>query len=258
MDNQTNFSQDHYWQLLSKKLAGEATAAELETIETTLLQNPDLQHQADMLSQMWKQNSQKELSGSEAAYMRHLMKHKENFFTELPHIDEEPLHFTKPDISEPSLTRKFLFNRTAMAFVAIAFIFVSSWLIFFNGNKKENKAVATAASSIVTKNGNRTKITLPDGTQVWLNAGSKLDYNNLLYNKDLREVTLSGEAYFDVVKNADKPFLVHTHNFKIKVLGTAFDVKSYPEDKRIRSKPDTRLSGSNRSRQTGKIYSAPQ
>jgi len=232
MDNQTNFSQEYFWNLLSKKLAGEATAGELEAIETVLLQNPDLQHQADMLSQMWKQNSNKDLSASEATYMRHLMKHKEDFFTELPNIDQEPLHFAEPDISKLSSVGKFLLNRTTMAFAAIVIVLVSSWLIFFNGNKKEDKkAVATAASSIVTKNGNRTKITLPDGTQVWLNAGSKLDYNNLLYNKNSREVTLSGEAYFDVVKNADKPFFVHTHNFKIKVLGTAFDVKSYPEDK---------------------------
>ena len=231
MDNQTNYSQEDFWILLSKKLTSEATAGELATIETILLQNPDLQHQADMLSQMWKQNSNKNFSASEASYMRHLMKHKEDFFTELSHIDKEPLHFTESAISEPSTPEKFLFNRTAIAFAVITIIFISSWFIFFNGNKKEDKTVATTASSIVTKNGNRTKITLPDGTQVWLNAGSKLDYNNLLYNKDLREVTLSGEAYFDVVKNVDKPFLVHTHNFKIKVLGTAFDVKSYPEDK---------------------------
>jgi ferric-dicitrate binding protein FerR (iron transport regulator) len=69
-----------------------------------------------------------------------------------------------------------------------------------------------AISSIITKNGNRTtKIVLPDGSQVWLNAGSNLDYNNSVFNKDLREVTLNGEAYFDVTKNAGQTFY---HSYK--------------------------------------------
>src|SRR4030095_3625248 len=87
-------------------------------------------------------------------------------------------------------------------------------------------------SSIITKNGNRTtKIVLPDGSQVWLNAGSNLDYNNSVFNKDLREVTLNGEAYFDVTKDPEKPFIIHTKKMDIKVLGTVFNVRSYSNEK---------------------------
>jgi transmembrane sensor len=71
---------------------------------------------------------------------------------------------------------------------------------------------------------------LPDGTQVWLNAGSKLTYGKD-FGTELREVTLSGEAFFDVVKDTAHPFVIHARNIDIRVLGTAFNVKSYPEDK---------------------------
>jgi Fe2+-dicitrate sensor, membrane component len=65
---------------------------------------------------------------------------------------------------------------------------------------------------------------------VWLNAGSKLIINED-FGESLREVTLTGEAFFDVAKNPDKPFIIHTPAVDIKVLGTQFNVKSYPSDK---------------------------
>ncbi len=71
---------------------------------------------------------------------------------------------------------------------------------------------------------------MPDGSTVWLNAGSKLNYDKSFGTK-LREVTLTGEAFFDVVKNPDQPFVIHTHRIDVKVLGTQFNVKSYPGEK---------------------------
>ncbi len=65
---------------------------------------------------------------------------------------------------------------------------------------------------------------------VWLNAGSKLTYTKD-FGKKNREVVLTGEAFFDVTKNPEKPFLIQTNSINIKVLGTAFNVKAYPEDK---------------------------
>src|SRR5439155_8152 len=77
-----------------------------------------------------------------------------------------------------------------------------------------------------------TYMVLPDGTQVWLNAESRITYSNT-FNKSLREVNLEGEAYFDVTHDAAHPFIVHTSSIAIKVLGTAFTVKSYASDKTI-------------------------
>src|SRR5437588_18774 len=81
-----------------------------------------------------------------------------------------------------------------------------------------------------TQNGSRTNLVLPDGTRVWLNAGSRITYDKN-YGITLREVGLTGEAFFDVAHNSGKPFVIHTARIDIKVLGTRFNVKSYPLDK---------------------------
>lgn len=80
--------------------------------------------------------------------------------------------------------------------------------------------------------GQRTVCSLPDGTKVWLNSDSKLEYPKK-FAKNVRRVKLSGEAYFDVVKNPKQPFIVETSLVSIKVLGTKFNVKSYPFEKTI-------------------------
>jgi len=85
---------------------------------------------------------------------------------------------------------------------------------------------------VLARAGTRTKLVLPDGTQVWLNSNGRLKYNND-FNANNREVTLDGEAYFDATKNARLPFIVHASSIDIKVLGTSFAVKSYPQDKTI-------------------------
>ena len=105
-------------------------------------------------------------------------------------------------------------------------------IIFFDNSKVQGKETIDqlAKNEISTRKGSKTKLLLPDGTQVWLNASSKLDYTKDYGNK-IREVTLSGEAYFDVVKNTEKPFVIHTSKMDIKVLGTAFNVKCYPGEK---------------------------
>ena len=73
--------------------------------------------------------------------------------------------------------------------------------------------------------GTHSRISLPDGTQVWLNAGSALSYGSS-FNETSREVSLSGEAYFEVAKNPERPFIVDVGNASIRVLGTTFSVKA--------------------------------
>lgn len=81
--------------------------------------------------------------------------------------------------------------------------------------------------------GSQTKLILPDGTTVYLNSGSVLKYDPAFIQEKNREVYLVGEGYFEVKKNPDKPFIVHTNELKVKVLGTVFNVRSYPEDSSI-------------------------
>lgn len=99
------------------------------------------------------------------------------------------------------------------------------------------KTVAENAKSmnqLIIPYGNQSKLTLADNTVVWLNAGSRLVYPTTFGGKT-REVLLFGEAYFEVAKNAEKPFIVKTSDIQIKVLGTHFNVSAYTEDKVIQT-----------------------
>lgn len=74
--------------------------------------------------------------------------------------------------------------------------------------------------------GKRSRITLADGTQVWLNSGSTLEFPST-FTENTREVRLSGEMYIEVAPDKNKSFYVHTNNFNLKVYGTKFNVSSY-------------------------------
>lgn len=81
-----------------------------------------------------------------------------------------------------------------------------------------------------TARGQKQYMVLDDGTEVWLNANSRLKYPSELAGKRVREVFLDGEAFFEVAEDPQRPFVVHTAGVSIKVLGTAFNVRSYRGD----------------------------
>lgn len=94
----------------------------------------------------------------------------------------------------------------------------------------------TKPETLVAKNvlevpyGSKSALTLPDGTRLWVNSGSKLTYDNN-FGKTNRDIQITGEVYFDVAQNSKLPFIVTAGKIKIKALGTAFNVKAYPEEK---------------------------
>jgi ferric-dicitrate binding protein FerR (iron transport regulator) len=87
---------------------------------------------------------------------------------------------------------------------------------------------------VITPYGKRTQVALPDGSHIWLNSGSQISYPPEFSGKT-REVYLSGEAFFDVAKNAEKPFYVITKDIKIKVLGTRFNVSAYEDEQSVQA-----------------------
>lgn len=106
-------------------------------------------------------------------------------------------------------------------------IFLGSLAIYFLRDSIRDPYV-----EIISEKGQRKEFTLPDGSRVWLNSDTKIRYQKN-FNQPVREVMLCGEAYFSVVKDAARPFIVKTFKVDIKVLGTVFNVKSYPGDKTI-------------------------
>ena len=120
-------------------------------------------------------------------------------------------------------------NYNWLKIAAAVFLVASIGFLYENYSSKKEVSVAAVARTFSTKSGERKKITLSDGSTVLLNAKSSISIN-ARFNQNNREVVLNGEAYFDVVHNKDKPFKVHTNEFNINVLGTAFNVRAYSDE----------------------------
>jgi len=106
--------------------------------------------------------------------------------------------------------------------------------IYYYSEKDHTQQFSSVYNTAETPLGMRSSLTLPDGTKVWLNAGSKLSYPVLFSDKS-REVKLSGEAYFEVKKNKKWPFVVSSENMNIMVTGTTFNCNAYPENNQIQT-----------------------
>lgn len=112
-------------------------------------------------------------------------------------------------------------------------------LVYTVENTSSNSA-QMAYNTIETPKGGQYQVDLPDGSKVWLNAGSSLRYPTN-FNGNIRSVELAGEAYFEVAKNAKKPFRVVSNNQVVEVLGTHFNISSYIDDTSVKT---TLLEGS--------------
>ncbi len=105
---------------------------------------------------------------------------------------------------------------------------------------KVNDGQSIGDNILTTPKGGEYEVVLPDGTKVWLNAASSLNYPVAFTGHD-RQVKLIGEAYFEVAKNKNKPFYVNINNVQVRVLGTHFNVEAYNDDENIKT---TLLEGS--------------
>jgi len=85
-------------------------------------------------------------------------------------------------------------------------------------------------NTLTTSNGEMYQVRLPDGSKVWLNAGSSLSYAPKLVNAGIRRVKLTGEAYFEVAKDKSTPFIVQTRTQEVEVFGTSFNVNAYLDE----------------------------
>ena len=89
-------------------------------------------------------------------------------------------------------------------------------------------------NTLSTPRGGQYQLVLPDGSKVWLNASSSLHFPTAFTGKN-REVELTGEAYFEVAKNKEKPFHVKVNDMQVEVLGTHFNINAYEDENAIRT-----------------------
>ena len=215
---------DRIWNLIAKKLAGEASTGDLKELESILRLDPDLHYSLEALHDMWLKKSEQRSEQAEIAFQKHL---------DRMHSLGMDMGSPEPDAAIdifPETPRRFL-NWKILAVAITGALLVTLGYYFISGRNPVPPAQKPLCE-VVTRNGSKTNLLLPDGSTVWLNAGSRLTYDSL-YGTALREVTLSGEAYFEVAKNPKKPFIIHTGKINIRVLGTVFNVKSYPEENTI-------------------------
>ncbi|MBA4168207.1 MAG: DUF4974 domain-containing protein [Chitinophagaceae bacterium] len=134
--------------------------------------------------------------------------------------------------------RKRAYLKSAILSIAAAAVIAAFLLVFrmqFNQTKKSLPATDHAMNIPylqISKPGERKAFQLPDGTQVTLNAGSVIHISDQ-FNKKNREISLEGEAFFDVARNPLKPFIIHTAHMDVRVMGTVFNVRAYPSDNEV-------------------------
>lgn len=129
-------------------------------------------------------------------------------------------------------TSRFHFSEKKLLyrFAAVILLVLTASLSFWIGEKQ----TVTRYSDIIVESpmGSKTKLFLPDGSMVWLNAGSKIAYSQG-FGIENRSISLIGEAYFDVKKNKDLPFTVNTKELNVSVLGTKFNFRNYDSDDEV-------------------------
>ncbi len=215
------------WILMARKLSGEATSDELIELDQLLRQDQHANYSKEILHDLWESRPVVDSQYVENKYKELVLQIQNMGLDDGKFaLDDHYINGSPEELAKKGW-KKWGYKLGSFAVsVGIAA------LIFFDNSNVSRKETTDlqAKNEISTRKGSKTNLVLPDGTKVWLNASSKLDYTKDYGNK-IREVTLSGEAYFDVVKNAEKPFVIHTSKMDIKVLGTAFNVKCYPREK---------------------------
>lgn len=212
--------QDRTWLLLARKISGEATLDELRELEMLLKNEPAISYHASLIKEM-DLVSPTPVTNVDAALEKHLNRLRTAF----------PEDFAEQNTGNEVIEgnkRRNIFRTIALA-AGLLITGTAIWgLTAMNGKSSQQDLLS---SEVSTRHGSRSKVTLPDGSTVWLNVSSRLTYD---YGKaNSRDVTLEGEAFFDVKKDENRPFMIHTRKMDITVLGTSFNVRSYKEDKTV-------------------------
>lgn len=200
-------------QLLTRKLAGEATLKEIEELNQLMALFPEAVYYEETLKQITLKTELEEEIDVDQAFASHQQQYGYEFENYQDYASA----------SKKSRIKRWL--------VAASFLAACSFAsYYFIDNQHKQLLSYGPTTEIACGKHMRKKIILPDGTQVWLNTNSKIQYDDAMLQKDHRDIKLYGEAFFDVTKDKKHPFVIHTQKITIKVLGTAFNVKAYPDD----------------------------
>jgi transmembrane sensor len=125
--------------------------------------------------------------------------------------------------SKPKTTRITISSLWWKA-AAVLLIAICGWWLVNNNFKKQSPML----TSVIMTKGSLDSIVLSDGSRIWLNAGSEIKYPEKFSSK--REITLTGEAYFEIAHDQNHPFIIHSGSTQTQVLGTKFTIRSFPSE----------------------------
>lgn len=208
-------------ELLGKYIAGEATANERAAVRQWLAENPDHPAELARFERLWQaagkysEPENRQVFDTDAAWNR------------VRGQLHEPAVPT-PRIMAPKTPRWIAWARVA------AMVFLVSALFFLTFRSFQTPDSIDQTATFLTQSTNKItrQLTLPDGSTVLLNRNSSVRYSNSFSGKT-REITLNGEAFFDVKPNAKQPFIIHAQDTDVWVVGTSFGVRAYDRNVRV-------------------------
>jgi len=194
--------------LLSKKLSNDISLEENELLTIAINTSDEYKQLADKLTKYFNQKKARNSKTDKlrATWAMIAKAEEENF--------EGTFDYTAP---------KRKFNTNFIKIAAVLILALASTILVYTLQKRNQEEI----ESISTTTTKSFKL-LADGTKIWLNKNSVLSYNSS-FGKEKREISLKGEAYFDVVKNSAIPLFIHAGNITIEVKGTAFNVNAYTD-----------------------------
>ncbi|MBL3655351.1 FecR family protein [Fulvivirga sediminis] len=200
--------------LISKYFAGEASIHEIRQLISWINESGENRKLYHQLKYLWEETEITSVSED-----------GDRLFSKITDKLEER-ESEKPKVVPIYRYKRRNHNRTWYVAAAVSMLIAVS--LFLILDKKETRLKEECYERYTTKSGQKSKIQLPDGSVVWLNSDSELQYlNNFQKN---REVTLSGEAFFEVTEDKKHPFKVKTSALTTEVLGTSFNIKSFPKE----------------------------
>ena len=206
------------YNLIIKFFAGEISESELILLKSWLEQDPKNRQFFNEENELWQEAS---LSAAHENY---------NPDTGWMNLSSR-LGLEKSAVRSFTILNKNYF-RLLIAAATVACLVAIGGISVWIAGKKSLRRAGTYTTIVTTNEGEKSHVLLPDSTTIFLNAGSKLEYNGL-YNIKERKIIFKGEAYFDVHTNPEKPFLVDVTNMEIVATGTRFNVLSYDNEDRV-------------------------
>ncbi len=216
-------SEERTWVLISRAVAGEISPQELEEMQSLFLLHPALRSEFEALEKI-KISSGIATIDERKAMERGLEKFDNDLRTKSNFNDLSFFNYATIEPLPKNTGKKWMIAASIISVLAISalgFYFIKTGGISSEVSKQE---------VLYTQYGKRIHALLPDGSNVWLNSGSTISYSEKFNQQDKREVTLNGEAFFDVKHDVKHPFIVHAGKLSVVVLGTAFNVKAYSAD----------------------------